>query len=136
MSGAPTEFWVGRSVVAAVKHIVSRENPHFKALKKLCQSGRERRKTGRIVLDGMHLIESLIASGRSPIEVVVSETKQRIDEIARFLAGCAADQTVTVLADALFDELAPVETPSGILAKGQASKCWTCRYGHRCHSSG
>lgn len=99
-----------------MKHIVSRENPHFKALKKLCQSGRERRKTGRIVLDGMHLIESLIASGRSPIEVVVSETKQSIDEIARFLEGCDADQAVTVLADTLFDELAPVETPSGILA--------------------
>lgn len=116
MSGASANLRACCPTDAAVKHILSRENPHFKALKKLCQSGRERRKTGRIVLDGMHLIESLVASGCLPIEIVVSESGQGKDEIAHFLETISATQTVTLLADSLFDDLAPVETPSGILA--------------------
>lgn len=99
-----------------MKHIVSRENPHFKALKKLGQSSRERRKTGRIVLDGMHLVESLVASGQPPIEVIVSESGLGKKEIADFLAHFDFAPKLTQVSDALFSELAPVETPSGILA--------------------
>lgn len=99
-----------------MKLIVSRDNPHFKALKKLCQSGRERRKTRQIVLDGMHLVESLLASGRSPIEIVISETGKTRNEIIRFLEEGKHAASILCLPDALFAELAPVENPSGILA--------------------
>ena len=99
-----------------MKRIVSRDNAHFRELKKLCHSGRERRKTGRIVLDGMHLIEAYVERFGLPQEIVVSENGLVRDEIARFLAEGVADSSVTALADALFGELAVVDTPSGIMA--------------------
>lgn len=99
-----------------MRHITSRDNPHFKSLKRLCQSGRERRKTGRIVLDGMHLIESYILCFGQTEEIVVSVRGRAHAEISSFLAGCATDCAVSVVDDALFDELASVETPSGIIA--------------------
>ena len=39
-----------------MKHIQSRDNPFFKQLKKLAESGRERRKQGVTLLDGLHLV--------------------------------------------------------------------------------
>jgi TrmH family RNA methyltransferase len=39
-----------------VKLIRSRDNPFFKQLRRLAESGRERRKTGKTLLDGMHLV--------------------------------------------------------------------------------
>lgn len=108
---------------APVKHITSRENPHFKALKKLCQSGRERRKTGLIVLDGMHLIESYIQRFSFPVEVLVSETGAAQSENASFLDGGRAGSAITLLSDALFEEMATVETPSGIMAVVTQPKC-------------
>ena len=99
-----------------MRQITSRDNGHFKLLKRLCQSGRERRKTGRIVLDGIHLIESYIQRFGLLEEVIVSESGMSRLEISHFLSGDLADCSVTVLEDALFDELATVETPSGIIA--------------------
>lgn len=96
-----------------MKTIVSRDNPHFKALKKLCQSGHERRKTGRIVLDGVHLLQSYAECFGVPEEIIVSESGRLKAEIAACLVGADA---ITLLPDALFRELAPVETPTGIMA--------------------
>ena len=98
-----------------MKHIASRDNTVFKALRKLCQSGRERRKAWRIVLDGMHLIESYIDRFGPPDEIIVSETGLRRAEIARFLET-HPEAAIVALADALFAELATVDTPSGIMA--------------------
>jgi len=111
-----------------MRQIVSRDNPHFKALKKLCQSGRERRKSGRTVLDGMHLIEAYSQHFGNPEEVLVSESGSTRREIADYLqraqsgrgdhsaAGNTVKSTLTLLSDALFAELAVVETPSGVMA--------------------
>lgn len=99
-----------------MKRIASRDNAHFRELKKLCQSSRERRKTARIVLDGMHLIESYTDRFGPPDEIVLSEAGTACAENARFVETRASAGAVTVLADALFDELATVDTPSGIMA--------------------
>lgn len=106
-----------------MRRIASRDNPHFKALKKLCQSGRERRKTGRVVLDGMHLIESYHQHIGCPLEVVVSESGRGRPEISRYLADDLSGSAVSVFEDALFDELASVETPSGIIAVIEQPEC-------------
>ena len=98
-----------------MKLIASRDNAHFKELKRLCQSGRERRKSGRIVLDGMHLVTAYGECFGAPEEIVVSASGAQGAEISAFLSGVAGC-AVTVLADGLFAELASVETPSGILA--------------------
>lgn len=106
-----------------MKHIVSRDNAHFRDLKKLCHSSRERRKAGRVVLDGMHLIESYADAFGQPEEVVVSETGAARVEIRRFLESGKPARNVTVLADGLFAELAAVETPSGVMAFVTLPRC-------------
>ena len=99
-----------------MKHIVSRDNAHFKALKKLCLSGRERRKSGQTLLDGMHLIEAYVKHCGKPAEVLVSESGATTREISRYLESGANGSPITLLSDALFNDLATVETPSGVLA--------------------
>lgn len=99
-----------------MKHIGSRDNPHFKALKKLCQSARERRKTGRTVLDGMHLIAAYSAHYGRPQEVIVSESGALRGEIGVYLARGDCADAISVLGDGLFAELASVEAPTGIMA--------------------
>lgn len=95
-----------------MKVIQSRDNPFFKELRRLVDSGRERRKAGLTVLDGMHLIrayEEVIGPVHS---LVASERGTRVAEIAAYLAGREAVQ----LSDGLFRELGIVESPSGIVA--------------------
>ena len=99
-----------------MKQISSRDNAHFKELRKLCQSGRERRKSGRVLLDGMHLIEGYVLHFGAPQEVVVSESGALRPEIARYLESGKAAGVTTLLSDALYADLASVETPSGIMA--------------------
>jgi RNA methyltransferase, TrmH family len=99
-----------------VRHIASRDNPHFKALKKICLSGRERRKSGLALLDGMHLIESYVQFYGNLEELIVSESGMLRREIALYLAQGSDERPITVLSDPLYAELASVETPSGIMA--------------------
>lgn len=106
-----------------MKHVASRDNPHFKSLKKLCLSGRERRKTGFAILDGMHLIESYVQHFGKPEEIVVSESGATGREISRYLQRVNPETSVSVLADDLFDDLAVVETPSGIMAVVIQPRC-------------
>jgi TrmH family RNA methyltransferase len=99
-----------------MKHIASRDNPHFKSLKRICQSGRERRKIGQALLDGIHLVECYMQHFGKPEEIVVSESGARREEICHLLQNGDAEAAVIVLTDALFEELATVDTPSGIMA--------------------
>ncbi|MES2772340.1 MAG: RNA methyltransferase [Pseudomonadota bacterium] len=99
----------------------SRDNPHFKRLKKLIFSARARRKNAQIVLDGLHLIEVYQArfgwSGDS--ELIISEHGAAQKSIADYLMQTAQlkiKPKVMLLCDVLFNELACVEAPSGIMA--------------------
>ena len=99
-----------------MRQIQSADNPHYRALKKLCQSSRERKKTGLAVLDGMHLIEAYTDKFGAVAELVVSESGSQKPEIAAWLAGQGGAVRQTVLTDRLLVELGLVDTPSGILA--------------------
>ena len=105
-----------------MKRIASRDNASFRELKKLCHGSRERRKSGRIILDGVHLVESYTERFGPPDEVLVSETGLWRAEIARCL-GNRPGLTASVLADALFAELSTVDTPSGIMAVAPLPRC-------------
>lgn len=95
-----------------MKLIQSRDNPFFKSMKRLAESGRERRKTGRTLLDGVHLIEAYEAV-HGPVEtLVVADSAQHGGEIGAYVAG----REVVVLGDALMRDLGLVDTPSGLLA--------------------
>lgn len=98
-----------------MKSIISRDNPTFKQLKKLAESARERRKSGQALLDGVHLIEAGFAAGVTPQQLVVAEGAEADPEIAALMARMPAHH-VLVLSGALFGELSPVDTPTGVLA--------------------
>lgn len=92
--------------------ITSRDNPFFKKLRRLAESGRERRKSGRTLLDGVHLVQAYEAACGPVEQLVVGESALAGGEIAAFVAG----RDYLVLADSLLRELGLVETPSGLLA--------------------
>ncbi len=95
-----------------MKHITSRDNPFFKELKRLAQSGRERQKTGKTLLDGAHLIRAYEES-LGPVEtLIVNESACLQPEIAALIEG----REMMVLTENLFRDIACVETPSGIMA--------------------
>ncbi len=97
------------------KHITSRDNPLFKSLRKLAESSRERRKLGKTLLDGEHLIAAYAASGKFPESIILSEGSERTAVISGLLSQ-RTDISVTEFSPALFSEISPVKTPSGILA--------------------
>jgi TrmH family RNA methyltransferase len=95
-----------------VKRIESRDNPFYKQLRKLAESGRERRKAGRMLLDGVHLVEAR-EQATGPVEtLVVAASALAGGEIADFVAG----RDVVVIVDTLMRDLGLVESPSGLVA--------------------
>jgi RNA methyltransferase, TrmH family len=98
-----------------LKLIRSRDNARYKSLHRLATSTRERRKAGLTLLDGVHLIAAYQASGRKPEQLILSESRVGETESARLLERARGD-AVLVLADPLFNEVAQVATPTGIMA--------------------
>ncbi len=95
-----------------MKLIQSRDNAFYKQLKRLAESGRERRKAGQTVLDGVHLVEAY-EQAIGPVDtLIVGESAMQAGEIARFVEG----RDIVVLSDALLRDIAPVDTPSGLIA--------------------
>ncbi len=95
-----------------MKLIRSRDNAFFKALKRLAESGRERRKCGKTLLDGVHLVAAFEAA-QGPVETLVAaESALGGGEIGDFVGG----REIVVLADSLMRDLGLVDTPSGLLA--------------------
>jgi TrmH family RNA methyltransferase len=97
------------------KLIRSRDNQRFKALHRLATSTRERRKAGLALLDGTHLIESYLASGGAPEQLILSESGAASAEVRRLTAGAGAHELL-LFADRLFDDIAQVAAPTGIVA--------------------
>lgn len=98
-----------------MKKITSRDNATFKQLRLLAESSRERRKQGKTVLDGMHLVSAWFDRYGSPDLLAVSESGAQQAEISAFLA-LRRQTDPYVFGDALFKEVSPVSTPTGILA--------------------
>ncbi len=98
-----------------MKQISSADNPQYKLLKKIAGAGRERRKLGQTLLDGVHLLSALADSGAAPRLLVLRAGAETAPEIAHCIAHFA-DTPRIVLSVALFDKLSPVEHPTGILA--------------------
>jgi TrmH family RNA methyltransferase len=98
-----------------LKAINSRDNEQFKAVKRLVTNASERRKSGRTVLDGAHLLAAFLDSGGRPEAIYVSQAGLERGEVAR-LAQRSEPAPVTLLADSLFDALSTVESPTGVIA--------------------
>jgi RNA methyltransferase, TrmH family len=101
------------------KHIVSRDNPVFKTLKKLSENARERRAEGKTLLDGVHLIESYCEVFRGtnqaePELIIIPEGKSSLE--ATQLMQHLEHVNTMMLPTLMFAELTPVASSTGILA--------------------
>ena len=96
------------------KHIISRDNPVFKQLKKFADNARERRTEGKTLLDGVHLIESYLDAFGEPDLIIIPEGKSSVE--ATGLIQNLADIPTIMLPTLMFAELTPVASATGILA--------------------
>jgi len=96
-----------------MKHISSRDNPFFKELLKLAGSSRQRKKTGQTLLDGIHLVQSYVASGHTPQHLLVTATALQEREVVTLLEKLPG-VPLTQFNDSLFNELSELKTPGGI----------------------
>ncbi len=96
------------------KHIVSRDNPVFKTMKKLAENARERRAEGKTLLDGVHLIESYCAAFGEPELIIIPEGKSSL-EATQLMQQLEHVNTI-MLPTLMFAELTPVVSSTGILA--------------------
>lgn len=96
------------------KHITSRDNSLFKQLKKLADSSRERRKLNQTLLDGAHLLNAYIDSFGMPELLIIAEGQSTAE--ASHLIQQLADIPTVMFTTLMFAELAPVASPTGILA--------------------
>ena len=101
------------------KHIISRDNPIFKQLKKLADNARERRAEAKTLLDGVHLIEAYCEAFGEPelagLElIIIPEGKSSLE--ATNLMQTLADVNTIMLPTLMFAELTPVASSTGILA--------------------
>jgi TrmH family RNA methyltransferase len=95
--------------------ISSRDNPIFKRLRKLAESARARREARMTLLDGEHLLAAYLDAGGQP-HTLVRAASFDAARLVPLAARCPQAKAI-VLPDALFAELAPVATPTGVLAE-------------------
>jgi len=94
--------------------IASRANPQFKALRALAHSAEARRREDKTLLDGAHLVGAYLERA-TPLLIAVSDDALESLEVRALLERARAAPRLC-LARALFDQIAPVRTPTGILA--------------------
>lgn len=98
-----------------MQRISSRDNPLVRRLRALARSPRECRKQGESILDGPHLVQAALQANFPLKAVAVAESALQVAEIASLLERCAPC-AASVLPDALFAQVSPVDTPTGVLA--------------------
>ena len=98
-----------------MKHITSKDNPTYKELSKLASSARQRAKQRQTLLDGAHLLDAYLASGNTPLQLIVTDTAQYDLEISALIKKMP-DVPIVQLDDTLFAELSDLKSVSGVLA--------------------
>lgn len=99
-----------------MKTITSRDNAQYKDLVKLAGSAQARRKSGRTLLDGVHLCQSYLQLRGAPEQCVVSETALHNPEVMDIVGGLEAQHAhVLALPDALYNAISQVEHGVGVM---------------------
>ncbi len=92
--------------------ITSRDNPRVKRWRALVRDARARRKDGRALIEGEHLVTACLQAGWKLEMLILSKSSSgRFEMLAK-----QADAT-TVLADAVFRAISDTEAPTGIAAE-------------------
>jgi len=98
-----------------LRRVASRHNERLRDVARLIASSRERRKSGRCVLEGAHLIDVYVARiGMPQILVVADDALVRADVAA--LVGEVPQDRIIVVSRKLFDDAASLPADIGVLA--------------------
>lgn len=97
------------------ERIESRQNRLVKDLKRLAESKRARLNAGVVVSEGDHLLRTMLGAGVHPSVVAIAERLASEPSIHSLLMDCEGARCVTI-ADAVFDQIAPADSPAGLLA--------------------
>jgi TrmH family RNA methyltransferase len=92
--------------------IASRQNPRFKALRKLAG---DPARSGLAIADGIHLVAACIDCGVAVQQLLVSESGMRNIEVSGLLAQ-GRNAECLYFSDALFREITGIVAPTGIAA--------------------
>ncbi len=98
-----------------MQHITSRQNPRLVEARRLAQSSRDRRKAGRCILEGEHLVNVYCDRVGPPELLIVVDTAVADPRIVALTARVPAAATLAVPA-ALFAEIAALPAEIGVLA--------------------
>lgn len=99
----------------ALEYIASRQNSLVKELKRLAENKRARLEAGVVFSEGDHLLRTMLDAGVQPTVVAVAVRVAETPTVQSLLRVCGDARCVTV-DDAVFDQIAPAESPSGLLA--------------------
>jgi RNA methyltransferase, TrmH family len=95
--------------------ITSRDNPRLSEAMRLIASSRERRKAGRCVLEGEHLVTAYWQRHGVPETLILAEAALGRPAIAKLRAAAPASRTL-IVADPAWQELAQLPSAVGALA--------------------
>lgn len=97
------------------EHIESRQNHLVKELRRLADNKRARLDAGLVLCEGDHLLRTMLDAGARPKVIAMATRAMTSDALQGLLARCDGARIVTV-ADAVFDQIAPADSPVGVLA--------------------
>src|SRR5512134_122803 len=97
-----------------IQRVTSRQNSRLREAAALIASARDRRKAGKCVLEGEHIVAAYCARYGPPETLIVTDDAL-LHPAARALAKANPGRTL-VVATALFDELSTLPAGVGMLA--------------------
>lgn len=99
------------------KSITSRDNPLYKELKQLASNSQARRKSGKSLLDGVHLCQAYLQSIGVPSLAIASEASISYPEVSALLEQCDDHRgsQIVILPPALYAALSQVENGIDLL---------------------
>jgi TrmH family RNA methyltransferase len=93
--------------------ITSRDNPKVKRWVRLVQDARARRREGKALVEGPHLVSEALHAGIEPLALLVSESGLAKDEVKALLGK----RPPVILKDGVFRAISDTEAPQGIAAE-------------------
>lgn len=98
-----------------MERISSRQNALVKELKRLAESKRARLDARLVLSEGDHLLRTMLDANVAPSVVVLAARVADDASLHTLLQRCTGARCV-VIDDAIFDQIAPTDSPAGLLA--------------------
>lgn len=98
-----------------MKHISSTNNEHTRHLHRLLSQGKFRRQYAQTVLEGVHLLQVFLQSGRKPVGVYIPEGKMPSEEVRR-LRAVVPEGKVFSVSDGILKKISSLTCADDVLA--------------------